>query len=60
MYGKKTVWLIRSSLCLEPTQEGSARKELHSGRLPPYPETLDKAGEACQGQTIQLINTIHT
>jgi hypothetical protein len=28
---------------------------LHLGRLQPYPQTLDKFGKACQGQTLLLI-----
>jgi hypothetical protein len=31
---------------------------LHSGRLWPYLQTSDKAGEACQGQTLKLITKI--
>jgi len=31
---------------------------IHSRKLQPYPQTLDYAGEACQGQTLELIAKI--
>ncbi len=34
-------------------------KYLHSGRLLPYPQTLDLAGKACQIQMLQLFMKIH-
>ncbi len=33
-------------------------KVLHSGKLWPYPQTLDSVGKACQGQTHYLITKI--
>jgi hypothetical protein len=42
----------------EPTLEWSTSNALHSGRLQPYPQKLDYAVEACQGQTLQLIMKI--
>ncbi len=39
----------------ESTLEWSTRKVVHSGRLWYYSKMLDKAGKACQGQTLQLI-----
>jgi hypothetical protein len=38
----------------EPTQEMNTWKGLYMYRLWPYPHTLDKAGKACQGQTLFL------
>jgi hypothetical protein len=35
-----------------------SRKVHHLGRLQPYPQTLDKAGKAGQGQTLYLINIL--
>ncbi len=38
---------------------GKALQVLHSEVGPwPYPETLDLAGKACQGQTLELITKI--
>jgi hypothetical protein len=31
-----------------------SRVEHLKGRLQPYPQTLDKAGEACRGQTLLI------
>jgi hypothetical protein len=40
--------------------EGSTIYELHSRAGSwPYPQTLDKAGKACQGQTLQFIANIN-
>ncbi len=39
----------------EPTQEWCTCKVVHSGRLWPYPQSLDQAGKACQGQTPNTI-----
>ncbi len=33
-------------------------KGVYSGRLWPYPQTIDQAGKACQEQTLQLIMEI--
>jgi hypothetical protein len=40
--------------------EWSAWKVLHSGRLRPCPQTLDKAGKACQGQTKRFLQKFVT
>ncbi len=36
----------------EPILELSTWKKLHSGRLQPYLQTLELAGEVCQGETL--------
>jgi len=45
---------FQSSLMLvgEATLEWSTWKVFHSGRLQPYPQTLDWARKACQRQTL--------
>jgi hypothetical protein len=51
----------QSNICgqgQEPTIEWSTSKVLRVGKLRPYPQTLDSAGKACQGQTLQLITNI--
>ncbi len=42
----------------EPTPDWTAWKVLHSGKLWPYVQTLDKAGKACQVQTLHFIMSI--
>jgi hypothetical protein len=41
-----------------PTLLGSTRKVVHSGKLRPCLQILDKAREACHGKTLQLITKI--
>jgi hypothetical protein len=40
------------------TARSLPRMVLHSGKLQPYLQTLDEAGMAYQGQTLQLIMKI--
>ncbi len=67
---KLRLFIISQSVCLwqafsaqsnvRLTLEWSTCNVLHSGMLRPYPQTLDQAGKACEGQRSSLLQKVVT